>query len=198
MRLHAPAAERNAGPILEILRTVLPRTGCVLEIASGTGQHCAAFASALTNLTFQPSEGDASKLDSIRSWAEGLANVEEPIVIDVTAPTWPVGTVDAVFCANMIHIAPIEAMYGLLEGAGRHLASGGLLAIYGPFMRNGHHTAPSNEAFDASLRSRDPRWGIRDLETVKTTAQARGLSFDGAVEMPANNKTVLFRRGAKD
>lgn len=127
-----------------------------------------------------------------------MENVEPPAVVDVTSATWPVGTVDAVFCANMIHIAPVEAMYGLLEGAGRHLASGGLLVLYGPFMLNGQHTAPSNAAFDASLRSRDPRWGIRDLETVKTTAQSHGLIFDRAIDMPANNKSVLFRRGAKD
>jgi SAM-dependent methyltransferase len=196
--LHAPAAERNAEPILEILRAVLPQSGCVLEIASGTGQHCAVFAAALTNLTFQPSEHDASKLESIRAWTESLRNAADPVELDVTASTWPVGTVDAVFCANMIHIAPIEAMYGLLKGAARHLRSGGLLAIYGPFMEAGEHTAPSNAAFDASLRSRDPRWGIRDLETVKTRARSHGLTFDRAVDMPANNKTVLFRRGAND
>lgn len=197
MRLHAPAAERNAGPIVEILRTVLPPTGRILELASGTGQHCAALASALPNLTFQPSEPDTSKLSSIRAWTEGLANVQAPIALDVTASSWPVGEVEAMFCANMIHIAPIEALHGLLEGAGRHLAPGGVLAIYGPFMLAGRHTAPSNEAFDASLRARDARWGVRDLETVKTTALPHGLAFERAFDMPANNQIVLFRRGAK-
>lgn len=175
----------------------MPRTGRVLEIASGTGQHCAAFASVLTSLTFQPSESDRSKLESIRAWTEGLPNVDAPIVLDVTDPTWPTGPIEGVFCANMIHIAPVEVMHGLLRGVGRHLTLGGLLAIYGPFMLDGHHTAPSNEAFDASLRARDPRWGIRDLEAVKTTAQSHGLELERVVDMPANNKTVLFRRGAK-
>ena len=198
MRLHAPAAERNALPILEVLRTVLPERGTVLEVASGTGQHTATFAAALQNLTFQPTEFDPTKLGSIRAWTQELDNVRPPITLDVTVHPWPVQTAQAVFCANMIHIAPLEALVGLLTGVGRHLSEGGPFVLYGPFKIAGAHTAPSNEAFDASLRARDPSWGVRDLETVKSTAQANGLQFERRIEMPANNQIVLFRRGAND
>ena len=196
VRLHAPAAERNALPILEVLRTFVPERGTLLEIASGTGQHVSTFAPAFPNLTFQPTEFDTSKFESIRAWTSELANVREPLGLDVTADVWPVQAFDAVFCANMIHIAPQQALEGLLLGVGRHLAQGGPLGLYGPFKIDGRHTAPSNEAFDASLRARDPRWGVRDLETVIALADAQGLSFERRIEMPANNQIVLFRRTA--
>ncbi len=195
MRLHAPAAERNAEPILAVLREVLPAAGTVLEVASGTGQHVATFAAALPALTFQPSEPQTDNHTSIAAWTEGLDNVRPPLALDVTAESWPIeGVLDAVFCANMIHIAPPEATAGLLRGAARHLRPGGVLVLYGPFRIEGAHTAPSNAAFDASLKSRDPRWGIRDLSVVASQAAALGLTQREVREMPANNKTVVFER----
>ncbi len=195
--MHAPAAERNAAPILEALRQRLPQSGLLLEIASGTGQHVATFAAALPGLRFQPTEFDPANLESIAAWTEGLHNVAPAIQLDVTAPSWTVGLVDAVFCANMIHIAPEAALVGLMRGAGAHLASGGLLAVYGPFRRGGRHTAPSNAAFDASLRSRDSRWGIRDLETVEDLGRTAQLNLEHVQEMPANNETLFFRRAPR-
>ncbi|MEM6293169.1 MAG: DUF938 domain-containing protein [Myxococcota bacterium] len=194
MRLHAPAAERNAAPILERLRTLLPASGTVLEVASGTGQHVATFAAALPKLTFVPSEPDPDKHDSIRAWTEGLGNVEPPRGLDVTAQPWPVDAVDAIFCANMIHIAPSEATTGLLRGAGQILTPGSMLVLYGPFRVGGQHTASSNAAFDASLQARDPRWGVRDLDAVTAEAATFGLEPGSVIEMPANNKIVTFVR----
>lgn len=196
-RRHAPAAERNRGPILEVLRRVLPERGTVLEIASGTGQHVAYFAAALPALVWQPTERDAADLASIAAWAEhaGVANVRSPLVLDVTRAPWPVGTVDAIFNANMIHIAPWRTCAGLLRGAGQHLAAGGVLVTYGPYRVGGAHTAPSNAAFDADLRARDPSWGVRDLEAVVELAGSHGLTLAERVAMPANNLTLVFRRG---
>lgn len=197
-RRHAPAAERNLVPILEVLRRVLPPSGLVLEVASGTGQHVVGFARALPELTFQPSDRDDDTLASVRAFREheGLPNVLEPVVLDVTARTWPVTSADAIFCANMIHIAPWAACLGLLAGAGRVLPPGAPLVLYGPFKRSGEHTAPSNAAFDESLRQRNPTWGVRDLADVSDEASARGLVLDETVPMPANNLTVVFRRQA--
>ena len=192
--MHAPAAERNAAPILEQLRVLLPPSGTVVEIASGTGQHVATFGAALPNLQFVPTEPDPGKHASIRAWTETLSNVQEPRALDVTAATWPVEAAAAMFCANMIHIAPPEATTGLLRGAGRILAPGGVLVVYGPFRVEGRHTAPSNAAFDESLRSRDPRWGIRDLDAVTAEAATFGLARGEVVDMPANNKIVAFLR----
>jgi len=195
-RRHAPAAERNRGPILDVLRRVLPPRGTVLEIASGTGQHVAHFASGLPALVWQPSDRDDEGFASIAAWCvhAGAANALPPIVLDVTHAPWPVATVDAIVCANMIHIAPWEACLGLLRGAGRHLADAGVLVLYGPFMIGGVHTASSNAAFDADLRARDPRWGVRDLDDVAAVARENGLTLDERVAMPANNRTVVFRR----
>lgn len=195
-RRHAPAAERNRGPILEVLRRVLPARGTVLEIASGTGQHVAHFAAALPALTFQPSDRDDEGFASIVAWCAhaGAANALPPIVLDVTRDPWPVATVDAIVCANMIHIAPWEAGLGLLHGAGRHLSHGGVLVLYGPYKIDGAHTAPSNAAFDADLRARDPRWGVRNLDDVAAVARDNGLALEERVAMPANNQTVVFRR----
>lgn len=199
-RRHAPAAERNREPILGVLRRVLPSRGVVLEIASGTGQHVAHFAAALPELVFQPSDRTDQDFASIVAWSAeaGLANVRPPIVLDVTAEPWPaaVRTPDAIFCANMIHIAPWEACLGLLRGAGAHLAPGGVLITYGPYKVGGAHTAPTNEAFDLDLRARDPRWGVRDLDEVARIAAGHGLDLEERVAMPANNLTIVFRRTA--
>lgn len=195
-RLHAPAAERNRGPILEVLRRVLPPRGSVLEIASGAGQHVAFFAASLPGLRWQPSERDPSTFPSIRAWVEheGATNVEPPIVLDVCMDPWPVSTFDAIFSANLLHIAPWEACLGLVRGAGRHLVPGGLLLLYGPFKIGGRHTAPSNEAFDRDLRSRDPAWGVRDVDQVSAAAAPHGLVLEEPVPMPANNQTLVYRR----
>jgi SAM-dependent methyltransferase len=192
-RLHAPAAERNKGPILDVLRRVLPPAGLVVEIASGTGQHVAHFAAALTHLTWQPCELDARVHESIRAWTRPLANVRPPIALDVRQP-WPFARADAVICMNMIHIAPWEAALALIDGAGRALPPGGVLFLYGPYRRFGRHTAASNAAFDASLRATDPQWGVRDLEAVEERATAAGLGLGEVVEMPANNLSVVFQK----
>jgi hypothetical protein len=193
-RRHAPAAERNRGPIAAVLGRVLPQAGTVLEISSGTGQHVAHFAASFSDLTWQPSEVDEESFPSIVAWTEGLGNVRPPVRIDVTEDTWPVGTVAVVYNANLIHISPWEACLGLLRGAARHLTAGGLLVLYGPYRIGGAHTAPSNAAFDLDLRARDPSWGVRDLEAVVAEAAAQGLAFEERVEMPANNLTLVLRR----
>ena len=192
----APSAERNKGPILEVLSRVLPARGEVLEIGSGTGQHVAHFAKALPALTFQPSEVDVSRHASIAAWIreEGLANVKPPLAFDVATLPWPVREADAVVCINVIHISPWEATLALMKGAGAILAPGGVLVTYGPYRRDGRHTSPSNAEFDASLRSRNPAWGIRDLEEVAAAARGQGLVLEETVAMPANNFTVVFRR----
>ena len=196
-RRFAPAAERNRQPILDVLARVLPAHGSVLEVASGTGQHVAFFAAALPDLVWQPSELDPADFESIVAWTEdaGVTNVRPPIRLDVKEHPWPVDTVEAIFNANTIHIAPWDICLGLMRGAGRHLAPGGTLVVYGPFRIEGRHTAPSNAAFDRDLRARDPDWGVRDLEAVVDAARSRGLVFQERVAMPANNQTVVFRAG---
>ncbi|VWB57257.1 SAM-dependent methyltransferase [Burkholderia lata] len=195
-RLSAPAAERNRGPILDVLRRVLPANGRVLEIASGTGQHAVHFAQALPGLHWQPSDPDAQARRSIAAWVAhaGLANVAGPLAFDVRDASWPVDALDAIVCINMIHISPWACTDALFAGASRLLRPGGVLFLYGPYRREGRHTAPSNEAFDLQLRSRDPSWGVRDLETVVALGLDRGLDCIEVVEMPANNLSVVFRR----
>lgn len=195
---HAPATERNREPILAVLRRVLPATGTVLEIASGTGEHVVHFAAALPALRWQPSDLDDESLASIAAWTEatGAPNVLPPLRLDVTTERWPVEQVDAVFCANLIHIAPWSACLGLMRGAGEHLRAGGVLALYGPFKIGGAHTAPSNAAFDRDLKLRDHSWGVRDLETVEAVARRHGLVREERVAMPANNQTLVFRKSA--
>ena len=194
LRRHAPAAERNRGPIASVLGRVLPKEGTVLEIASGTGQHAAHFAAAFPSLTWQPTELEEESFGSIAAWTEGLPNVRPPLRIDASADAWPVATVEAVFNANLIHISPWETGRGLIRGAARHLSAAGVLVLYGPYRIGGAHTAPSNAAFDADLRARDPSWGVRDLEAVEDEAGANGLILAERVPMPANNQTVVFRR----
>ena len=198
--LESPAAERNKGPILDVLRRVLPPVGLVLEVASGTGQHVVHFANALPEITWQPSDPDAAMLESIRARVAATvragagANIEPPIDLDVCAERWPIARADAVLAANLIHIAPWSATEGLLRGAGRALGAGAPLVLYGPFKREGRHTAPSNEAFDASLRARNAEWGVRDLDVVADRARTHGFVLREVVEMPANNLTVVFER----
>jgi SAM-dependent methyltransferase len=190
----APSAERNKGPILEVARRVLPARGLVLEIGSGTGQHVAHFATALPSLGFQPSELDTARHPSIRAWTRELENVRPPIELDVTRLPWPIEAADAIICINVIHISPWRTTLALMEGAAGLLPSGGVLVTYGPYRRGGRHTAPSNEEFDTSLKSRNPEWGVRDMEEVQAAADRAGLRLDEAVAMPANNFTLVFRR----
>jgi SAM-dependent methyltransferase len=191
-----PSGERNKQPILEVLQRVLPPVGTVLEIASGTGQHVVHFARALPALTWQPSEADAECREAIhaRLRAAPLANIREPLALDVHDDAWPLMAADAIVCINMIHIAPWTATEGLVKHAGRLLAAGKPLILYGPYKRGGRHTAPSNEAFDTGLRARDPAWGVRDLDDVTTLAARHGFGPPDVIAMPANNLTVVFRR----
>jgi len=176
---------------------VLPAAGLVLEIGSGTGQHVAHFARALPDFVFQPSEMDRERHASIAAWIahEKLANVRPPLAFDVTQLPWPVRAADAIVCINVIHISPWEATAALMRGAGEILPPGGVLVTYGPYRRDGRHTAPSNEEFDASLKARDPSWGVRDLEVAAAAAKKEGLELEEVVAMPANNFTVVFRKG---
>ncbi len=197
-RRDAPATTRNRDPILAVLRRLLSFPGLVLEVSSGTGQHGAYFATALPHLEWQPSEYDPDAFDSIEAWAadarERGARILPPVRLDASAASWPVERADAIFNANMIHISPWEVGLGLLTGAARVLSPQGLLVLYGPYKIAGAHTAESNAAFDASLRGRDPRWGVRDLEDVQAAAAEAGLAFVERVPMPANNQIVVFRR----
>jgi SAM-dependent methyltransferase len=197
-RRRHPSAERNRGPILAVLERVLPPAGSVLEIASGTGQQVVHFAAALPQLTFQPSDPDPVSRASVAAWTAetGLANVRPPLDLDTRAPDWGIAAADAVVCINMIHIAPWSCAEGLFAGAARLLPAGGPLVLYGAFKRGGAHTAPSNAAFDASLRRHDPDWGIRDLEAVEALSVAHGFILEEVVEMPANNLTLVFRKRA--
>jgi SAM-dependent methyltransferase len=192
----APAASRNREPILRVLRDCLPPKARVLEIASGTGEHAVWFCTALPALTWQPTDQDQAALDSIAAWRDtsGLANLLPPLRLDASAQTWPVIQADAIIAINMVHIAPWTTTRGLIAGAGRILTSGGLLILYGPFREAGLHTAPTNAAFDANLRARNPSWGIRDLDEITMLARRHGLNTPERIAMPANNLTVIFRR----
>jgi hypothetical protein len=194
--LTAPAVARNRDPILAVLRDVLPAAGTVLEIASGTGEHAIHFAAALPHLVWQPTDPDAEARGSIAAHAAraGLANLLPPLELDASAPIWPVTRADALASINMIHISPWRATQGLMAGAARVLPAGAPLYLYGPYRRHGLHTAPSNAAFDASLRARDPEWGVRDLDEVVALAAGHGLVLQRTVAMPANNLSVIFRR----
>lgn len=192
----APAAERNRQPILDVLVRVLPPRGLVLEVGSGTGQHVVHFARALPGLDFQPTEMDLARHASIHAWlaAEALPNVRPPLALDLTQHPWPVAAADAVVCINVIHIAPWPVTLALMAGAGAILPAGGVLVTYGPYLRGGQHTAPSNQAFDTSLRARNPLWGVRDIDQVADAARHAGLHLDEAVPMPANNFTLVWRK----
>ena len=193
---HSPAAERNAEPILGVLRGVLPASGIALEIASGTGQHVVRFAEAFPALAFQPTERDPEGVAVLRERLRPseLANVAEPLRLDVTERPWSIDRADAAVCINMIHISPWPATLALLDGAAAILPPGGPLFLYGPFIRGGIETAPGNLAFDAELKRRDPAWGLRDLGAVAGEAAARGFGPPDVRELPANNLAVVLRR----
>jgi SAM-dependent methyltransferase len=195
VKRRAPATERNREPIAAVLREVLPPRGLVLEVASGTGEHAAYFARLFPALDWQPSDPDPDALNSITAWAAdaGLPNLRDPVQLDA-AGTWAITQADAILCINMVHISPWAATLGLLDGAARLLPAGAPLYLYGPYRRAGILTAPSNEAFDRSLKERNPEWGLRNLEDVAAEAERRALRLDRVVEMPANNLSVVFRR----
>ena len=196
---HSGAAERNRGPILEVLRRVLPDAASVLEIASGTGQHAADFAAAQPGWQWQPTDAEPGALVSIDAWCAGLANVRPARVLDVLhAPAWAAlpGPFDAVYGANLLHIAPWPTCAALMHGAAGRLAPHGQLLLYGPYVVEGIATAPGNVAFDADLRTRNPAWGIRRLADVAAQAQSAGLQLRERVAMPANNLLLVFARGA--
>ena len=196
--LESPAAERNKEPILAVLKRLLPPAGTILEIASGTGQHVMHFARALPQLTWQPTDPDADLLEAIRArqHAMPLDNVRQPLTLDVLATPWPIARADAILCINMIHVAPWSAAQALFAHSRQLLAHGSLLILYGPFKRGGRHTAASNESFDASLRQRNPEWGVRDLDDVTALAEHSGFELRELVQMPANNCVVVFQKAA--
>jgi hypothetical protein len=193
---HAPAAERNREPILAVLREVLPTSGFVLEVASGTGQHVTHFAAALPALDWQPSDPDPNARASIAAWTAeaGLTNVRAPLDLNVERTPWGVEAAQAILCINMIHISPWTATQALFDGAGRLLGSGGVLYLYGPYRRHGAHTAPSNAAFDQQLRSRNPAFGVRNMEAVVALGEAQGFECQEPVAMPANNFSLVLTK----
>ena len=205
-RLDAAAFHRNHAAIWAVLEPFLRgKTGDVVEVGSGTGQHVIAFARHTADLTWWPSDLNDNHLRSIAAWTAhaALANVRPPLRIDLNDPAWCAemqdergpGPLRAVFCANVVHIAPWRVAEGLISGAARHLQPGGYLFLYGPFKRGGHHTAISNAVFDTSLRENNPEWGVRDVDDVATLASSAGLALENVVEMPANNLVLVFRRG---
>ena len=195
-RRSAPHVARNAAPIAEVLRGVLPARGLVLEVASGTGEHILHFARTFPSLLWQPSDPEPAALRSIEAWRveAGLFNLLPPVALDARAADWPVAEAEAMLCINMVHISPWAATAGLMRGAGRLLAAGAPLYLYGAYRQAGVETAPSNEAFDADLRARNPEWGVRDLEDVVAEAEKNGLMLDCVEPMPANNRSVVFRK----
>ena len=194
-RRSAPAALRNREPIAEVLKEWLPASGTVLEVASGTGEHAEWFAERFPNLHWQPSDIHSDALASIVAWADasGLTNLRKPVVIDAGADDWPVGRADAVLNINMAHISPWSASLGLIAGAARLLPSGGPLILYGPWLKDDIETVPSNLAFDADLKARDPEWGLRRVEDFAAAASAKGFRLVDVRRMPANNLMILFR-----
>jgi len=195
-RLQYPATERNRDAILDVLRGVLPTSGLALEIASGSGEHVVHFAKAFPGLAFQPSDPEGAALDSVAAWTAntGAPNILPPVMLDASAAHWPVDKADAILCINMIHISPWQATEGLFRGAARLLGKDAPLYLYGPYRQADVDTAPSNEAFDASLKARNPAWGLRDLEAVAALARDEGFSAPVITQMPANNLSVVFRR----
>ena len=195
-RRSAPAALRNREPIAEVLRGWLPRNGLVLEVASGTGEHAVYFAERFPDLEWQPSDVDPGALASISGWREEsrLPNVRPPLSIDAASPDWPIDRADAVLSVNMVHISPWASALGLLRGASRLLVAGGPFILYGPWLKDDIQTAPSNLAFDADLKARDSRWGLRRVEDFAEAANEDGFTIEETRAMPANNLMLLFRR----
>lgn len=196
MKRHAPATARNSVPIADVLAAELPGEGTVLEIASGTGEHAVFLAGRFPALDWQPTDPDPGALASIAAWRDeaGPANLLAPMALDASAPDWPVRRAGAVLCINMIHISPWAASEGLFAGAARVLPQGAPLILYGPFLEAEVTTAPSNLAFDESLRARDPRWGVRDIAAMDALGAAHGLARTARFTMPANNLILVYRR----
>jgi hypothetical protein len=196
-RRHSPAAERNRAPILAELQRLLPPRGLLLEVASGTGQHAAYCSAGLPGWQWQPSDGDTGALASIGAWCRGLGRVRPPLRLDVLQPQWPgvPAQVDAIFCANLIHIAPWACCAALMRGAARHLAPHGLLITYGPYLEDTLPTAPSNLAFDADLRACCADWGLRRREDVQAEAAQAGLLLRERIALPAHNLLLVWARG---
>lgn len=192
MKRHAPATERNRDAIIEVLAGALPDAGTVLEVASGTGEHAAAFAERFPASVWQPSDPDADARASIASWCADAPNVLPPLALDAAAADWPIERADAILCINMVHISPWEATLGLMAGAARLLPSGGPLILYGPYRRQGVPTASSNEQFELWLKEKSPEYGLRHVEDV--SAAADDMDLERIVEMPANNLMLVFRR----
>jgi hypothetical protein len=197
-RLHAPAALRNRDLILRAVQPYLPASGLILEVASGSGQHCVWFAENLPHHVIQPSDPNPKARTSISAWiaSTGLKNIREPIALEAAAKVWPLTEADAILCINMVHIAPWSATLGLMAGAARVLPPGAPLCLYGPYRRGGAHTSQSNALFDRDLRGENHEWGVRDLEAVSKEAEARGFLPPAVIDMPANNLTLVFRKGA--
>lgn len=193
---HAPATLRNRDTIAAVLGDWLPASGTVLEVASGSGEHAVHFAAAFPKLDWQASDPDPAALASIAAWsAEArLPNIAAPLHLDASAPDWPLGHADALLCINMVHISPWTATVGLFKQSAKLLIEGAPLILYGPYFRKDHPTAPSNLAFDESLRARSAEWGIRWMEDVTELAEAGGFVLAEAREMPANNLMLLYRR----
>jgi len=196
-RRTAPHVARNAAPIAEVLREILPARGLVLEVASGSGEHILHFAREFPKLLWQPSDPEPAALRSIEAWRveAGLFNLLPAVALDARAAEWPVVQADALLCINMVHISPWSATVGLLRGAGRLLATSAPLYLYGAYRQAGVETAPSNEAFDESLRARNSEWGLRALDVVVAEAETHGLTLEAVTPMPANNLSLVFRKG---
>ena len=194
----SPAADRNKQPILDVLCRVLPERGSALEVASGTGQHVAWFAAGLPHWTWQPTEAQLGALNTIakRTAQQGLTNVLPPVLLDVMAPQWLAedARFDLIFCANMLHIAPWATCAALMHGSARHLAPGGTLITYGPYLEDGVPTSAGNQAFDQNLREQNPAWGIRRREDVEREAAQAGLQLSARQAMPANNLLLVWSR----
>lgn len=194
---HAPATLRNRDAIVAVLAEWLPPAGTVLEVASGSGEHIVHFAAAFPHLDWQPSDPDPDALTSIAAWSAeaGLANLAPPLMLDAASPDWPPASADALLCINMVHISPWSATPGLFAGAARLLPAGAPLILYGPYVEADVPTAESNLVFDASLRARNPEWGLRDTADVKAAATTAGFALTERRAMPANNLMLLFRYG---
>lgn len=204
-RLESPAFQRNHGSIGAVLATLLAdRSGPVLEVGSGSGQHALVFARRFPALTWYPSDCDPAHLASIEAWRRhaGPDNLQPPVPLDLCAADWglgmpgrpPAGGLTALVAINVLHISPWRVTEALLAGAGRHLTADGLLVVYGPFRRDGRHTAPSNAQFDAALRAQDAAWGVRDTAEIAAAAVGQGLLMTRIEEMPANNLILVLER----
>ncbi|MBB3140712.1 DUF938 domain-containing protein [Halomonas organivorans] len=198
-RLQSPAAARNREPILEVLEAALPGPARVLELAAGSGEHACHFAAARADWQWQPSDPAPMARASIDAWrlSTELPNLAAPLALDATGD-WPAGPYDAIVAINLLHISPWEVTEALMARAGERLVPGGVLFLYGPYRRAECPTAASNLAFDADLRARDPRWGLRDLAEVTAVAERHGLRLERLVEMPANNLSLVWRRDPGD